>query len=475
MVVAEQLTTEKLAPRIHEALRAWHNTETSGETLLDDLLIVRQRWQEKSDLRQASPTTLRLATNEVLFEAIEELAEQDAIGAQVLRLRFADDNTLMMVAHKQNVSEHTVSRIQRAAIGRLAEIVADHELAAREGRSQAIEAQLPPSSYNQLFGFTDFSQQLMEKLLADTGPAVVAIIGIGGIGKTALADRLARQMARDLRFEGVIWVRSEPQTMSGQVEAPEQAYQILLSELADQLSVGDPADPFDQRLVLVRQKLKGQPFLVIIDNLETDSETAYLLDQFNDLAEPTKFLLTSRTRPPAQATVYHFTLGELPQEESAALLHHHAQDLGIEMLDKADDKSFRDIYDVTGGNPLALKLVVSQLDLIPLNQILAGLRKSRKGPIEELYRHIYWQSWQILSSEAKSLLQAMPLVSESGGSPDYLQSISGLAADRFWPALQELRTRSLLEVRGTLQEKRYGVHRLTETFLRTEIIQWVDE
>ena len=35
-----------------------------------------------------------------------------------------------------------------------------------------------------------------------------------------------------------------------------------------------------------------------------------------------------------------------------------------------------------------------------------------------------------------------------------------------------LRNRSLLEVRGTIQAKRYGIHRLTETFLRTEIIHW---
>ena len=126
-------------------------------------------------------------------------------------------------------------------------------------------------------------------------------------------------------------------------------------------------------------------------------------------------------------------------------------------------------------NPLALKLVVSLLDLLSLPLVLEGLSSSRSGPIENLYRHIYWQSWQILSSEAKLLLQAMPLVGESGGLPDYLQTISNLSAERFWPALHELRNRSLLEVRGTIQEKRYGIHRLTETFLRTEIIDWPEE
>ena len=66
----------------------------------------------------------------------------------------------------------------------------------------------------------------------------------------------------------------------------------------------------------------------------------------------------------------------------------------------------------------------------------------------------------------------MPLVAESGGTPDYLRALSGLAEAQLWPALQELRNRSLLEVRGTAVEKQYGIHRLTETFLQTEIIHW---
>ena len=109
---------------------------------------------------------------------------------------------------------------------------------------------------------------------------------------------------------------------------------------------------------------------------------------------------------------------------------------------------------------------------MPLAEALAGLKQSRPGQIEKLYRHIYWKTWQTLSQEACALLQAMPLISEMGGPPGYLRTISGLTEAQLWPAIQELRRRSLLEVRGSLQEKRYGIHRLTETFLRTEIIDW---
>jgi hypothetical protein len=101
---------------------------------------------------------------------------------------------------------------------------------------------------------------------------------------------------------------------------------------------------------------------------------------------------------------------------------------------------------------------------------LADLTKTDTDPIQGMYRHIYRKSWKTLSDDGRTLLQAMPLVAESGGTPPYLMTVSGLAREKLWPAIHELHGRSLIEVRGTIQEKRYGIHRLTNSFLCTEII-----
>jgi hypothetical protein len=132
------------------------------------------------------------------------------------------------------------------------------------------------------------------------------------------------------------------------------------------------------------------------------------------------------------------------------------------------------IHGLTGGNPLAIKLVVSLAAVLSLPQVLKDLMRSRPGPVEEMYRHIYLAAWQTLSPPARCLLQAMPLVAESGGQPEQLQAISRLSNQELWPAISELASRSLLEVRGTVWERRYGIHRLTQTFLCTEIIDWAD-
>lgn len=474
MVISSRFTLPMLKSDVHAALRAWHVTGGTAQNLLEYLLLVQER---RSIVAQdGSPATLRLATNQMLMDCLQELETQDQTAERVLRTRFIDKRKLMFVANKLNVSEHTVSRLQRAAIDRLAEIIYGRELAVREERAQAAESQLPPASYTRLFGLGDARTQLEAHCLREGAPWVVAIAGIGGIGKTALADAVARQIIRHSFFDQVIWIRAEFQNMSGHSRSPRLLYEDLIVTLSRHLWLDSAnGQSFDQRLFQVRQTLKKRPYLVVIDNLESETDTAYLLAHLNDLAAPSKFLLTARTRPSKQATVFTFSIDELSLTDAVALLCHHANDVGVSAMATATTADLQNIYNVVGGNPLALKLVVSLLDLLPLGQVLSNLSHSQPGPVEELYRHIYWQSWQLLTSDAKKLLQAMPLVAEFGGLPPYLCQISGLAEGQLWPALQELRNRSLLEVRGTLQEKRYGIHRLTETFLHTEIIRWPED
>ena len=166
---------------------------------------------------------------------------------------------------------------------------------------------------------------------------------------------------------------------------------------------------------------------------------------------------------------------ELPFSDAAALIRHHAATIGLIELAEGEDSDIQGIYDVAGGNPLALKLIVSLALVLPYDQILTDLAESHPGPIEDLYQFIYLESWRSLSANAQALLQAMPLVAVTGALVDQMMAISGLKEEEFWSTVRELVSRSLLEVRGTIHKRRYGIHRLTETFLHTEIIHWPEE
>jgi hypothetical protein len=154
------------------------------------------------------------------------------------------------------------------------------------------------------------------------------------------------------------------------------------------------------------------------------------------------------------------------------LIRNEANIRGVTEITQASDEQLAPLFETLGGNPLALKLAVALLEIMSLPAILSDMRFGRTQSTIDMYKHIYWKAWNALSSEAQSLLEAMPLMGDAGGTQEQLQAITELSDARLWQALQELTTRSLLELRGTVWERRYGIHRLTETFLNTEIIGW---
>lgn len=454
---------EAIHQAVHNLLRAWISQGPPPPTLLDDFLLVEQLANERGGNHAAS---------ELILSVLNQLDNDDQTAANILRWRFFDNETLIRVAQRLHVSQHSISRQQRAAIVQLAKFVQEQEIALREERIEALEANLPPPAYSHLLGIDNIRLSIEESLLPESDPAVIILVGIGGIGKTALADAVTRTMIKKFQFDGVYWLRLEPSTMSGEALSHQHLLDQLFSTLAKQLGIQPVPITSEERLAKIRHILKVRSHLIVIDNLESAALTDFLFHHLAALAGPSKFLLTSRAYPQGQTAAHRFVLPELSQVDSVTLLRTHAAELGISALAKAEDEPLQEIYGLVGGNPLALKLVACLFDLLPLSQILKDLSTSRPGPVENLYRHIYWQTWQTLGESARDLLQAMPLVADAGGTPDYLQAISGLEGDRFWGALRELHTRSLLEVRGTLIEKRYGIHRLTETFVRTEIVGW---
>ncbi|MGB5062122.1 MAG: NB-ARC domain-containing protein [Candidatus Promineifilaceae bacterium] len=457
---------DDLRTAVPKALRAWSNLAGTADNLLTQLLIVQH---ELSSANGSSPTS-RLATNQVLLNGIQLLQRQDPTGAKILSLRFMDAETVLMVASKLNLSEDQVKRRQRDAIRRLTQILWEQETAVRAQRAHQLQAQLMPADYSQLFGLDQCEEQLLAQLQPGNAPWVIAIVGLGGIGKTALADHAARQIIAQFAYEQVVWLQVTP----AQNRPPDETLDNLLAQLAEKLCPDlSPQAAALQRNSQLRQTLKSAPYLVVVDNLEREADVALMAGVLHDLANPGKFLLTSRVRPPVAAL--SLTLAELSSADTIALIRHQARIAGLPGLAAAPDDDLAKIYEVTGGNPLAVKLVVGLTAVYPLPRLLTDLKEAKTREIEQLYRRIYWQVWRSLSPPGQTLLEMMPMTAGMGATPEQLQAMSGLDESALWIAIGELVNRSLLEVRGTAWERRYTIHRLTESFLYTEIIRWPGE
>lgn len=468
-----QIEFGELRTAIHNALRSWNRVDDGNEGLLEELLLVQAILQE--EMIEATPTARRLATNRVLRDGIEALGRQSDRDSEILSRRFMDGEIISNVALQMGLSDDQIKRGQKRAITQLTHIIFEQEQRKREVVAQEIEGSLPPATYSALFGVDEAIDTLESQIIQQSLPHVLAIIGLGGIGKTSLADAVVRRVIRHFAFSEIVWLTIHA-PIQWQDNYENAAMESLMTQLAQRLlpHVASSITP-EQRNIQVRQALKRSPHLIVVDNLEAEEDTAALLALLSDLANPSKFLLTTRTRPGTPSGLFNYPMPELTSHAAGDLIRHYAQQLGSSDLATATDEDTQRIYNLTGGNPLALKLVISLASVLPLPHILRDLVVVETDAVGQLYRRIYHQVWQVLSDNSKALLTIMPLANGNPMTTEDMQTASGLTAQQLWPAITELVNRSLLETKGTTWERRYAIHRLTETFLQTDILGWAGE
>ncbi|MBN1135400.1 MAG: tetratricopeptide repeat protein [Anaerolineae bacterium] len=344
-------------------------------------------------------------------------------------------------------------------------------------RALDLERNLPPATYTRLFGVEQPLAQVLEALADPGGRWLIAIDGLGGLGKTALAHAVARQAAQTGRFAGLAWETASQATFVwGEVRPsprPALTLDALLEAIARQLDWHDLAAlPLPARQAALADRLRRQPYLVVVDNLETAADYESLAGALWELANPTKFLLTSRQQLHSYEQVYSISLQGLPDPDGLAFIRYHGGERGIQAVAEADDATLLQIQHVTGGNPLAIKLVTGQLAHWPLRQVLADLESARTGgSADQFYQYVFNYSWKHLSPPARQLLLNMPHLATTGGEWADLQAVSGLDDETLRQAIGELTACSLLNAGGGV-DRVYTIHRLTHHFLlRLEGVQ----
>lgn len=69
----------------------------------------------------------------------------------------------------------------------------------------AIIPHLPPQPYHRLIGRDAVVNQLGNQLTAPGGSRIVMISGLGGIGKTSLAHKVAHDVMMQPQYDGLLW------------------------------------------------------------------------------------------------------------------------------------------------------------------------------------------------------------------------------------------------------------------------------
>lgn len=459
---------KQLKKDIQQALKQYHMVTEPQSTELTNLVLVQMREQNQMTLPK------RQAINAVLDEGLSQMMLRQPESGQILSRRFRDKISIAQVSQELSLTIDQVKHKQKDGFEELAKIIWTMDYEARLARVAEQKSKLEAKRYTELFGIDTLFKALYEQLTSESTPWVVTLAGIGGIGKTSLANYTVRKVVETLKYHDVVWLTVSEGTQRKRpypATTPQQTFDRLILQLCRKMlpSLSNQASQ-EERLTQLQYLLKSQRYLIIVDDLELEADTAYLISELITLASPSRFLLTSRTQPIPHSGSQSICLPELSEEHSMALIRHYANEIGFTAAAKAEDEDLRPIYELVGGNPFSLKHLVNLALRRPLKPLLVSLKQRPLENGDEIYKHILHETWLSLNDNAKTVLAVMTLSTEGGMDPEQIATFSGLPDGKLWPAINELIGRSLLEVRSsTLWERSYGIHRLTELFLRTLI------
>ncbi|WP_427890561.1 BTAD domain-containing putative transcriptional regulator [Kribbella sp. GL6] len=211
---------------------------------------------------------------------------------------------------------------------------------------QAVRDELPYDGAA-FVGRDDVLDQVVAALRTPA-PVVVAIDGMAGVGKTALAVRAARQLA-DMYPDGRLFIDLHGYTPGHEPVSALHALDRLLRTLsvpADRI----PAD-LEERAALWRSELSGRRMLVVLDNAPDSAAVLPLLAG----SPRCGVLVTSRRQLSGLDATARFAVDVLRAEDAQELL---AEIVGP---DRAKDPAAAQVVSQCGYLPLAIRVAGSRL------------------------------------------------------------------------------------------------------------------
>lgn len=348
---------------IEEALELVEKALNKGRLNNAQELVFRQSWEGQS------------------YEKIAEFSSYDAgyvkdVGSKLWRS--------LSLALSEKVTKQSIQKVlKRIAKQRIQQLEQENNsklaTTAQQDWGEAIDVSIFYGRSHEL--------TILEQFVLQDRCRLVAILGMGGIGKTTLSIKLAEQVENE--FEFLLW-RSLSQ-------APpfEELVTELVQFLSNQQELQLPETLEGQTSRLLHY-LRSSRCLLILDNFESvlqgGSQTGqylknyegygYLLKFIGEVRHQSCIVLTSREKPKeigllegVTSPVRSLQLQGLTSQEGQSIF----TDKGCFSCDWQD---WQEIFEHYAGNPLALKMVASGVKEIfdgDVEELLPYLRQEKLG------------------------------------------------------------------------------------------------
>lgn len=335
---------------------------------------------------------------------------------------------------------------------------------------------LPRPDYTSFVGRDKEVDQILDEL-NHPRRYLISIDGIGGVGKSALAMKIAWDTADEIKkgvslWKYLVWVSAKedrlPPTASG-IEPIKAGFHVL-EDLFDEilLVAGFPEyldSDIEKKRDAVQLILDSERCLLFIDNFETVEDPA-VLDFLDDIPGDSKAIITSRHREIVRNAV---RLEGLATWEAQKLIRQTAKEFGVKKYIR-DPLVINRIMESTGNIPLALRWVIGQ---VSLGRSVGDVLTKMSQRTDEIHRFCFDSTVSELDDDYLKVLYVLSQL-RNPTEAETISSVSGYPLELIKDILVTLLKYSLVNktVEDVWQTDLYQLLPLTITYCSGLGAQW---
>ncbi len=280
------------------------------------------------------------------------------------------------------------------------------------------------------------------KQLLNSRHPVVSLDGVGGVGKSALAIELVKELYAAQKYMFIVSLSAKSKVWVGYTSTRVSGFSGMtefLRELAAVLCVPADIDANSLKRTVVSE-MEGLDGLILVDNIEDIDDPEILRFLSLEVPAPVKVLVTSRIDRGLGALTK--SIPEMDKLEAQDLLTHELKALGFKGQDERVGLR-QEIVEATGCLPLAIKWAASLA--VSSNSLVEASRKIRTTDAtkREFLNFCFKTMFDELSQLAKDVATMSPFLGEEWRIPTLSVALDR-SEEEIVGAVTELRDRGII-------------------------------